>query len=281
MGINTVVWLISFILWMNSGGAVAGGEELSWWEETFWLTPAHPRIHTWITHMFVHAGILHLVGNMIFLFLFGSCVEDVLGRWRYAVFYLLGGLVSALTQIALTAQHFESETPLGGASGAISACMGGFVVFFLKTKINFRWFVWLMLFYVRDGEFTMPAWIVMSWWFLKDLVFALLSYGHEGGGVAFGAHAGGFVAGLLMVLAFKGLNKHGLLHGADEDMSLAEPQEAAGPLVYVLDGEVQSGPFPVSAVREMLETGSIRREALYWCDGMVDWRSVMELEVGR
>ena len=123
MGINTAVWLISFILWLSSGGSVAGGEELSWWEETFWLTPAHPAIHTWFTHMFVHEGIFHLLGNMIFLFLFGSCVEDVLGRWRYTVFYLLGGLVSAITQIALTAEHFESEVPLGGASGAISACM--------------------------------------------------------------------------------------------------------------------------------------------------------------
>src|SRR6185436_10323940 len=115
MGINTLIYLISFYFWTSDTALY------QWWMDTFWLVPNNVSWWMYLTHMFVHGGIFHLVGNMVYLFLFGACVEDLIGRWRFLAFYLISGIVAALTYIALTPSHFESEIPMGGASGAISA----------------------------------------------------------------------------------------------------------------------------------------------------------------
>ncbi len=102
--------------------------------------------------MFVHAGIFHLLGNMIFLFLFGSCVEDLIGRVRFAVFYLVGGLVAELVFIAMSPEHFMTPNPMGGASGAISTCMGMYLLLRADADIEFKYFILLFVrFWV--GEF--------------------------------------------------------------------------------------------------------------------------------
>src|SRR5262249_33716935 len=128
------------------------------------------------------------------------CVEDMIGRWWFLGLYLLGGFLAQLTYIAGSPDHFASEIPMGGASGAISACMGAYLVLRTRVKIDFRYFA-LIFFRFFSGDFSLPAWVVISFWFAKDLFFAALTYSlNEGhGGVAFGAHVGGFLAGLALV----------------------------------------------------------------------------------
>ena len=224
--------------------------------------------------MFVHAGLFHLLGNMVYLFLFGSCVEDIIGRVQFVIFYLLCGLVAELAYIGMIPAHFTSEIPMGGASGAISGCMGGFMLLLLKTNIEFKWF---SFFFFRPvgGEFSLQAWLVISLWFLKDLVFAILaSTMHStGGGVAFGAHVGGTLCGLGWI----GLDKLRLKamptkREASPQTLVAESQD----IFLWMDG-AQLGPFTLSQIRNMLSLGSVSEGTVYWKDGMEDWRSVEEL----
>ena len=112
IGINILIWLVSDICFLNTRG-----ESDVWIYENLWLTPASGEWYQYFTSMFVHANILHLAGNMIFLFLFGSCVEDMIGRLRYIIFYLAGGIIGDFVQIAITPDHFASTIPSGGASG--------------------------------------------------------------------------------------------------------------------------------------------------------------------
>ena len=283
MGVNVVVYIISVVVFFASGAVALETVELTWWEKTFWLIPKASLWHTYLTSLFVHAGFLHLLGNMIYLFLFGSCVEDTIGRWRFLGFYLLGGLAANFAHIAFTPDHFLSGVALGGASGAVSACMGGFVLFFHRTRVEFKYILFLF-FRFWSGEFHLPAWLVLSFWFLKDLVFAVLGYlsNAGGSGVAFGAHVGGFASGLVMILAFKRFCRR---EEAEEELKpikpakpvvrIARPKEE--PHVLVHDGGVQAGPFPVSQVLGMLDLGSLSAEAVFWREGMEDWRSVQEL----
>jgi membrane associated rhomboid family serine protease len=232
--------------------------------------------------MFVHEGFFHLFGNMIYLFLFGSCVEDALGRPKYIVFYIVGGLAAALVQIAGTPDHFTSDIPFGGASGAISACMGGFLLLFHKTKIKFWYFI-LFFFRVFTGEFELFSWLVVSFWFLKDLVFAILNYSAEGagGGVAFAAHSGGFVAGMGMIalhklfLKMRGEGEPQLENAPAQFQVRRVTHETAN--TYVLDGGTQIGPFTPSAILEMQNLGTLSEEAYYWQEGMPEWRALSEL----
>ena len=90
--------------------------------------------------MFVHEGFFHLFGNMIFLFLFGSCVEDMIGRLRFTIFYVVGGLIAEFAYMAMSPAHFRSMVPMGGASGAISACMGMYLLLRADADIEFKYF---------------------------------------------------------------------------------------------------------------------------------------------
>jgi membrane associated rhomboid family serine protease len=279
MGLCTLVWFIETVLRLTGNNEPTEESIVPWFFQMFGLVPADGRIHSWITYMFVHGGFFHLLFNMVYLFLFGSCVEDIVGRWRFAIFYLVGGVLSALAQIAFTASHFDSPYPIVGASGAISACMGAFVPLFLKTKIQFKYVLWLIFFF-RAGEFSIKAWIVMSWFFLRDVVHAILSF-DAGPGTAFAAHAGGWVSGLGLILLFKLLLKRGVVRSAAQEALEAEYRASAEPLVYLFDRGQQTGPFPVSDLTEMLRTGSISRDAMFWRDGMTEWKSVRDVARGR
>src|SRR5258706_4559821 len=195
MAINILVYLasLSFLLGQGTDTAI-------WMYEHVWLIPADSTWYTYLTSMFVHAGFFHLLGNMFFLFLFGCCVEDMIGRWRFLGLYLLGGVVACLAYIAGSPDHFASDIPMGGASGSISACMGAYLLLRASVDIDFRYFGLIFL-RPLSGEFSLPAWVAISFWFLKDLVFAGLAFylNQGGGGVAFGAHVGGFLAGLGLV----------------------------------------------------------------------------------
>lgn len=277
IGLCTLVWIIETVLRASGHNEPAEGSIVPWFFERFGLVPAQGQIYSWITCLFVHVGFFHLLGNMIYLFLFGSCVEDILGRWRFAIFYLVGGVLAALAYIAFTAAHFSSTQPLVGASGAICACMGGFIPLFLKTNIQFRGLVWVV-FWAWAGEFSIKAWIVMSWYFLFDLASAIVNY-DTGGGIAFAAHVGGWISGLGMILLFKLLLKRGVVRSAAQEALEAEYRAGSEPVVYLYDRGQQTGPFPVSHLTEMLRQGTISKEAKYWCDGMTEWKRVRD--VGR
>ena len=148
--------------------------------------------HAWITiftAMFMHAGWLHIAGNMVFLWAFGPEMEDAMGKFRYPVFYLLGGLVAMLTQIAGSP---SSTVPCLGASGAIAAVMGAFIVTYPRDRI--RSLLWIFIF-IRITY--IPAILLIGFWFLIQLVNAGAVANVKTGGVAYLAHIGGFLFGAL------------------------------------------------------------------------------------
>ncbi len=274
MGVNVAVYLVSLLCTLAHPESAQ-----EWIFEHLWLTPATSVWYHYFTAMFVHAGFLHLLGNMIYLFLFGSCVEDALGCWKYLIFYIVGGLAADFVYIAGTPEHFHATIPMGGASGAISACMGGFLILFHRTKINFK-YILIMFFRFWSGEFELPSWLVVSFWFLKDLAFAILSYSAEssGGGVAFAAHTGGFLAGMGLAFGHRAIARmKPSSPQLDQEVLSLRPTPHEPTNTYILDGESQIGPFTRSQIFQMQTLGSISKEALYWQDGMPEWRNVSEL----
>jgi membrane associated rhomboid family serine protease len=153
-------------------------------------------VATLFTSQFLHGGWLHLLGNMLYLWIFGNNVEDRLGRVRFTVFYLGGGVVAGLAQTAIDP---TSTVPMVGASGAIAATLGAYLVLFARARITTL--VFLGFFYQL---INVPAIIVLGFWFVLQLLDGLASLGASsaGGGVAFFAHIGGFVAGALLVRLF-------------------------------------------------------------------------------
>ncbi|RNF34938.1 rhomboid family intramembrane serine protease [Paracoccus methylarcula] len=144
-----------------------------------------------LTHMFLHAGFMHLAGNMLFLWIFGDNLEDQMGKPGFLAFYLACGLAAAAGQIA--SEPF-SPVPMVGASGAIAGVMGGYLLLFPKARIDI-----LFIFIIFFKVFTVPAWIMLALWFAIQLFGGFSSVGSEGG-VAYWAHAGGFLAGLILTL---------------------------------------------------------------------------------
>ena len=148
------------------------------------------------TSMFMHGGLLHLAGNMLYLWIFGDNVEDAMGHAGYLIFYLLGGLLAALTHIFLNP---ASVIPTVGASGAIAAVLGAYAVLYPGSHV----YTLIPLgFFVRIA--AVPAVIVLGLWFLLQLLEGVLSLGMPAdmGGIAFWAHIGGFVAGMLLCKLF-------------------------------------------------------------------------------
>ena len=147
-----------------------------------------------ITSMFLHGSWMHLLGNMWFLWLFGNNVEDSMGRLRFVVFYLICGLAAALGQVITSP---NSAIPMVGASGAISGVMGGYLVLYPRVRVFTL--VTLGFFFTT---IALPAWVMLGYWFLIQFVSGFVSFGGDKGGVAFWAHIGGFVAGVVLVKLF-------------------------------------------------------------------------------
>ena len=147
-----------------------------------------------ITSMFLHGSWMHLLGNMWFLWLFGNNIEDAMTRPRFLAFYLLCGLAAALLQVI--AQP-DSVIPMVGASGAISGVMGAYLVLFPRVRVFT--FVFLV---VIVTSVALPAWVMLLYWAFLQVAGGLTSVGAEGGGVAFWAHVGGFLAGVVLVKIF-------------------------------------------------------------------------------
>lgn len=181
---------------------------------------------------------------------------------------------------------------MGGASGAISACMGMYLLLRADADIEFKYFLWLYV-YVRAGEFELPAWVAITFWFAKDLLFAILGWFSEklGGSVAFGAHVGGLLGGLALVAAYRWLTRLGEEKAVpsglilDPTATLAPARKAAlpstatseTPTIYLHDDQQQTGPFTLTAVQAKLQRGEISQDASYWSEGMTDWESVVDL----
>ena len=154
-----------------------------------------PHWYTPLSSMFLHGGWLHLIGNMWFLWLFGNNVEDSMGHARYLVFYLLCGLAAASAQ---TLVNPNSAIPMVGASGAISGVMGAYIVLYPRVRIHML--IFLGFFITRA---VVPAYVMLGYWLLLQIVGGLPALAEESGGVAFWAHAGGFLAGAVLVLVFR------------------------------------------------------------------------------
>ena len=155
---------------------------------------------TWetaFTGMFLHANLLHIAGNMIFLAVFGGTLEDALGRVRFLAYYLLGGLAALALQVAVSP---DSAAPTLGASGAIAAVMGGYILLYPRARILT---VVLLIFFFTLVE--LPAWAMIGLWFTFDALLGALGVATPfggGAGVAYYAHIGGFAFGLLAIRAF-------------------------------------------------------------------------------
>jgi membrane associated rhomboid family serine protease len=161
------------------------------------LAPDLAVIPPWVTlftSMFLHGGWLHLGGNMLFLWIFGNNVEDLLGRGRFILLYLASGVAAALVQ-ALSAKY--SQVPMVGASGAVAGVLGAYLMTYPRANVHV--FVWIVVFF---WIVTVPAWILLSFWFAMQL-FSGLATGPGSPGVAFWAHVGGFVAGIVLFLLLR------------------------------------------------------------------------------
>ena len=156
---------------------------------------------TLITSQFLHGGWLHLLGNMLFLWIFGNNVEDRLGRIRFLAFYLVGGAVAGLTQVAIDP---DSAIPTIGASGAIAATLGAYLLLFPRARITSL--VFLGFFYQL---IDVPAVVVLVFWFLLQLIDGIASLGvtDASGGVAFFAHIGGFVFGAVVGFVIRAVGR--------------------------------------------------------------------------
>lgn len=165
-----------------------------------------PERFSWLnvlTSMFLHGGWLHLLGNMLFLWVFGDNVEDILGHWRFLLFYLLCGAAAALGQYAVNP---DSRVPMVGASGAIAGVMGAYLVKFPHSRIvMLGWFLFVF-------TFELPAYVVLAYWFVMQLFSGIgsIADASQRGGVAFMAHAAGFLAGVALIHVFRTRDRYRL-----------------------------------------------------------------------
>jgi membrane associated rhomboid family serine protease len=155
---------------------------------------AVPPWATIFTSMFLHSGWLHIGGNMLFLWIFGNNIEDVLGHARYGLLYLVSGVVAVLAQAAADP---GSTVPMIGASGAIAGVLGAYLLLYPRSNVHV--FVWIVIFF---RIVTVPAWIMLGLWFGMQLVSGLTS-GAGSPGVAFWAHVGGFLCGLALIVPLR------------------------------------------------------------------------------
>ncbi|MFQ5521193.1 MAG: rhomboid family intramembrane serine protease [Candidatus Methylomirabilia bacterium] len=155
----------------------------------------HPVV-TLFTSMFLHGGLFHIFGNLLYLWIFGNNVEDILGHGRFLAFYFLSGVAAALAQ---TAVGPSSQIPMIGASGAVSGVLGAYLILFPHAKV-----LTLIMFGFFIRFVQIPAMLVLGFWIVVQVLNGLITFGAgDQGGVAWFAHIGGFVAGLVLLAAFR------------------------------------------------------------------------------
>jgi membrane associated rhomboid family serine protease len=203
IGVNIVVFLYQMVLPERTGEAFvyAFGMIPAVLFGAAQLPPELAVLPPWatvFTSMFLHGSVMHIAGNMLFLWVFGNNVEDSMGHGRFIVFYLLCGIAAAMTQ---GLSDPTSEIPMIGASGAISGVLGAYLVLHPRAHVDSLLFLGIFAQVIR-----LPAMIVLGLWFGLQLLNALLVHGQGEGGVAFLAHIGGFIAGMVLVPLFREKN---------------------------------------------------------------------------
>lgn len=159
------------------------------------LVDAAPKYWTVVTSMFMHGGWFHLIGNMLFMWVFGNNIEDAMGHGKFLVFYLVCGTAAAAAQTFISP---HSIVPMVGASGAISGVLGAYLLLYPRVRVHT-----LIVLPIYITTIALPAWVMLCYWAALQLLSGLGSLNElEKGGVAFFAHVGGFVAGLLLVRLF-------------------------------------------------------------------------------
>jgi len=197
--LNVAVFVYELSLGVRTGRAHGGLDEFI---ASYAVVPRDlfvpsPHLRTWLTllsSMFLHGGLLHIAGNMLYLWIFGNNVEDLLGHGRYLFFYLFCGLVAAATHVASAP---DSSLPMLGASGAVSGVLGAYAVSYPTARIRTLiplGFIWTTVY--------LPAAVLLAFWFAMQIFSGALQ-GNAGGGVAWWAHVGGFVAGAVLVKPFQ------------------------------------------------------------------------------
>jgi membrane associated rhomboid family serine protease len=189
------------------------------------FTPAHPTWFTPITSQFVHAGFVHLAGNMLYLYVFGNDVEDAIGPYFFIIFYLIGGLGAEAMHVSVISltNHAGLNVPSVGASGAISALMGLYAIRFYKTNVLVYYLFIFWLFYIRSGTLKVKAAWFIGFYFIMQAFFGFLTLGNPVG-VAYWAHIGGVLVGLVSALLI-GSPKEAKVEYATQE---AEDAAAAG-----------------------------------------------------
>jgi len=188
IGINSLVFIYQYL--------ILPPESLGHIISTYALTPAAPSVITVFTSMFMHGGLMHIIFNMWFLWIFGDNIESVLGYKRYVLFYLLCGVGAALAQIQI---NTGSQIPMVGASGAIAGVLGAYLIRFPRATVHVLVILIIFITFIR-----VPAMVVIGIWFLSNLTAGLGTLGiEETGGTAWFAHLGGFVSGVALNQVFK------------------------------------------------------------------------------
>ena len=188
IGINSLVFIYQYL--------ILPPESLGDIISTYALTPATPSVITVFTSMFMHGGLMHIIFNMWFLWIFGDNIESVLGHKRYVLFYLLCGVGAALAQIQI---NTASQIPMVGASGAIAGVLGAYLIRFPRATVHVLVILIIFITFIR-----VPAMVVIGIWFLSNLTAGLGTLGiEETGGTAWFAHLGGFVSGVVLNQVFK------------------------------------------------------------------------------
>lgn len=189
-----VTWALialNVLIFMSYWGLFSDPRAIQSFFGTWGLVPIRMAPETFITSMFLHGGLMHLAGNMLFLWVFGDNLEDEMGHWGFLGFYLASGLGAAVAQVVADP---GSPVPMVGASGAIAGVMGGYLLMFPKARVDV-----LLILIVIFRIIPVPAWLVLGAWFALQL-FSGVSTPTDGGGVAYWAHAGGFLAGLALTV---------------------------------------------------------------------------------
>ncbi len=186
--------VLIFVFQLNMGMVSSAAEREFIYR--FGFIPANFSIITVFTSMFLHGGISHIMGNMWFLWVFGDNVEGVLGHVKFAVFYIICGLAATMSQLFVDP---SSTIPMVGASGAIAGVLGMYMIRFPHARVHV--FAFIIIFFTT---FRIPAMFVLGFWFFNQLTNGLGSLGFDTtGGVAWFAHIGGFISGVMLNQAFK------------------------------------------------------------------------------
>jgi membrane associated rhomboid family serine protease len=209
------------------------------------VVPRNISIFSLLTYQFMHGGVMHLLGNLLFLYLCGPRIEDRWGRWLFAGFYLAAGIVAALFWAL---RYPGLDTPLVGASGSIAGLMGAFLVCYGASKIKF--FYWAGIFW---GTFSVPAWLMLPLWFVIEVISGrsmdVMFQGQGGGGVAHWAHVWGFIFGMAVAAVVGRLGIDRRLGTDDDDESAADSRAVVDALEVARSGRVDEA---VATLRQIL-----------------------------